>query len=248
MPPDAAPITVWLVEDDPLYRQALRAVLDGAADPATGGPREASSPGQAVRVTAAFDAFEPALDALGEAIAAGTRPDVLVSDIGLPGLVGTEGARRAKALAPEVQIVMLTIHEDEDRLFDALCAGASGYLLKSASAEQVRRAVREVHAGGVPFTAPIARKVLRHFQRPAAPADPGPPEAPGPERDAAALTDREREVLRLLAEGHTQPRIAAALFLSPHTVSTHLRHIYEKLHVHTGAAAVSKALRERLLG
>jgi DNA-binding NarL/FixJ family response regulator len=234
MPPGAAPITVWLVEDDALYREALRAVLDGAAD---------------TRVTADFDAFEPALDALGRAVAAGARPDVLVSDIGLPGLPGTEGARRVKALAPEVQIVMLTIHEDEDHLFDALCAGASGYLLKSASAEQVRRAVREVHAGGVPFTAPVARKVLRHFQQPAAPADAAPPKAPGEEQaPAAALTEREREVLHLLAEGYTQPRIAEALFLSPHTVSAHVRHIYAKLHVHTGAAAVSKALRERLLG
>jgi DNA-binding NarL/FixJ family response regulator len=215
--PTAAPIAVWLVEDDALYRQALRDLFDEAPD---------------LRVTAAYDAAEPALEALRR----GGRPDVLVTDIGLPGLPGTEGARRAKRLVPGLQIVMLTMHEDEERLFDALCAGASGYLLKSASGEQVLRAVREVHAGGAPFTPPMARKVLRHFQQ-AAPAVP----------DGYGLTEREREVLRLLSDGHTQRGIAEALFLSPHTVDTHLRHIYEKLHVRTGAAAVSKALRERLI-
>ncbi|HYE94570.1 MAG TPA: response regulator transcription factor [Rubricoccaceae bacterium] len=217
MPSDT--LTVWLVEDDVLYRQALVALLDGA---------------DGVRVGAAFGAAEPALDALHAAVAHEEAPDVLVSDIGLPGLLGTEAVRRAKALAPALQVVMLTIHEDEDRLFEALCAGASGYLLKSASAEQVLRAVREVHAGGAPFTPPMARKVLGHFRQ-------------APVADGPALTEREREVLRLLADGHTQRGIAEALFLSPHTVDTHLRHVYEKLHVRTAPAAVSKALRERLI-
>lgn len=212
----ASSISVWLVEDDLLYRRTLVDLLGS-----TGG----------VTVARTFGDYESAL----AAIQTEAPPDVILADVGLPGMSGTEGARRMKALAPATQIVMLTIHEDEDRIFDALCAGASGYLLKSATGTQILEAVRDVHEGGALFTPSIARKVLQLFL------------APKP-ADAYGLTQRELEVLQFTAEGNTQRTIAERLHLSPHTVDTHLRNIYAKLHVHNGLAAVSKAVRERLIG
>ena len=212
----ASPIHVWLIEDDPLYRDALVTLMEGA---------------DGLRVVATFGACEEALEALRH----GDAPEVILTDIGLPGMSGTEGARQLKQRSPASQIIMLTIHEDEDKIFDALCAGASGYLLKSAPAERILQAVHEVRSGGVPFTAPIARKVLHLFR-----------EAAVPKQDYG-LTEREKQVLQRTAEGHTQRQIAEDLFLSPHTVDTHLRNIYAKLHVRNGLAAVSKAVRERLI-
>lgn len=209
-------MTLWLIEDDAFFRQMLVDLLDGVDD---------------VHLTHAFEACEPALAALQ----AGEVPDVILSDISLPGMKGTEGARRIKALCPTAQIVMLTIHDDEDTIFDALCAGASGYLLKNAPAGRILSALDEVQRGGVPFTAPVARKVLELFKGTTAPVH------------DYGLTDREKEILLLLADGIKQKQIAEQLFLSLYTVETHLRNIYAKLHVRSGIAAVSKALRERII-
>jgi DNA-binding NarL/FixJ family response regulator len=211
-----SPVHVWLIEDDPLYREAIVALIDGVGE---------------IQVTAAYGTCEEALEALHD----GEVPEVVLTDIGLPGMSGTEGARRIKQLSPASQIIMLTIHEDEDKIFDALCAGASGYLLKNADAERILQAIHEVRVGGVPFTAPIARKVLHLFR-----------EAVTPKQDYG-LTDREKQILQHTAEGLTQRQVAEQLFLSPHTVDTHLRNIYAKLHVRNGLAAVSKAVRERLI-
>lgn len=216
MSPDG-PTRLWLVEDDALFRRALADLVADADD---------------VELAGAFGACEPALLALGQ----DEPPDVVLLDLGLPGLSGTEGARRIKARSPGTQIVILTIHEDDDAVFDALCAGASGYLLKSATGEEILRAVREVQAGGVPLTPPIARRMLAHFRQ----------SAPAP--DTYGLTAREREILGLLADGLAQKQIADRLYLSPHTVESHLHNLYVKLHVQSGVAAVSKALRERLIG
>ncbi|NNF58764.1 MAG: response regulator transcription factor [Rhodothermaceae bacterium] len=212
-----APTRLWLVEDDALFRQALTDLFADADD---------------VDLVGVFGACEPALDAIETEGA----PDVVLLDLGLPGLSGTEGARRLKARSPATQLVILTIHEDDDAVFDALCAGASGYLLKNATGPEILQAVREVRAGGVPLTPPVARRMLTHFRQIV------------PAHSDYGLTEREREILGLLAEGLAQKEIADRLFLSPHTVDTHLRNLYAKLHVRTGIAAVSKALRERLIG
>lgn len=213
----ADPTIVWLIEDDPLFRHVLYDLLDDAPD---------------LTVAHAFGACEPAIAALEQ----GELPDVILSDIGLPGMTGTEGARHLKALSPASHIIMLTVHEDEDRIFDALCAGASGYLLKNASSDRIVAAIREVRRGGLSFTAPVARKVLHLFQQ----------QATTPRTDYG-LTDREKEILHFISEGLTQKELAERLFLSRHTVEAHLRNIYTKLHVRNGIAAVSKAIRERII-
>src|SRR5690606_23869215 len=137
--------------------------------------------------------------------------------------------------SPETRIVMLTVHEDNDRIFEALCAGASGYLLKPSSAAQIVEAVQAARAGGATINPQIASKVLDMFTRLAVPpADYG-------------LTEREREVLHHLVDGCTKRRLAERLFLSPHTVDMHIRNIYAKLHVHSRSGAIAKALKERLV-
>ena len=212
----STPIGIWLIEDDAFYRRTVADLLDGA---------------DGVEIRRSFFTCEAALDALRSDDA----PEVILLDIGLPGMKGTEGARRFKVLSPASQIIMLTVHEDEDRIFEAICAGASGYLLKSASMDRILAAIHDVRAGGVPLTAPIARKVLHLFTH-----------GPAPKTDYG-LSEREREVLQLTAEGLTHKHIAERLFLSPYTVETHLRNTYTKLHVQNGVAAVSKAIRERLI-
>jgi DNA-binding NarL/FixJ family response regulator len=213
---DAASVEVWVVEDNALLRDSYAAIL-------------AQSPG--VRMARAFASCEYALAALRF----GEPPDIVLLDIGFPGMSGVDGARAMHAVSPTTRIVMLTVHEDGDTVFNALCAGASGYLVKPSSAEAVLYAVDEIRRGGVPMSAPIARKVLELFRRFAAPA-----------RDYG-LTEREVTVLQGLVNGLGQKGIAAELGLSQHTVNTHIRNIYAKLHVHSRTGAVAKALTERLL-
>lgn len=162
-----------------------------------------------------------------------TKPDVVLMDINLPDLSGVECTRRLKALMPEVQIVILTVYEDTDHIFSALAAGATGYLLKQIPPEQLIDAIRDVYNGGSPMTGHIARKVVASFRQ----------TAPVPGEDIAALTNREREVLDLLARGYLYKEIADELGISMDTVRTHIRHIYEKLHVRTRTEAATKHLR-----
>lgn len=209
-------ITVWLVEDDPLFRETLEKLLAG-------------TPGVVCTLSAA--SCEEALDALDTASA----PEVVLMDIGLPGMSGIEGIRGVRARSPASHVVMLTVHEDSDRIFEALCAGASGYLLKPSSADGIVEAVRAARDGGAPITPRIARRVLDLFAQLAVPkADYG-------------LTEREREVLEALVAGKTKREIAGQLFVSYHTVDMHVRNVYAKLHVHSRGRAVAKALRERLV-
>jgi DNA-binding NarL/FixJ family response regulator len=162
-------------------------------------------------------------------------PDVVLVDIGLPGMSGIEVVHRLHRLAPDTRLVMLTIHEDNDRIFEAICAGACGYLLKTALPDAIIQAVREALQGGAPMTPQIARRVLNLFTQVRAPAW---------DYD---LTDREREVLRELIGGKTKKQMGKTLFLSEYTVDTHLRSIYAKLHVHSRTEAVVKAIKENLL-
>lgn len=163
-------------------------------------------------------------------------PGVILMDIGLPGMSGIEGVRRVKALQPEIQILMLTIYEDDVQVFQAICAGAGGYLLKKASPVEILQAIEQVIAGGVPMTASVAQKVIKMFRD----------FAPKPET-CEDLTPREYEVLKALVEGLDYKQIAQRHFISLDTVRNHIRHIYEKLHVHSKTEAVTKALRQRLV-
>ena len=208
-------INVWLVEDNETYRGAIARALDHA-------------PG--LRCTGAFGSCETALDRLRE----DHPPEVILLDIGLPGLSGLDGIEQFKALSPTTHIIILTAFEDTDKIFRAICAGASGYLLKTSAAGVIAQAIREVLGGGAPMTPQIAKSVLSLFARLA-----GPPPEHG-------LSKRERETLEFLVEGLATKEIADRLDLSIHTVDTHLRNIYTKLHVHSSTGAVAKAIKERL--
>lgn len=206
---------IWLIEDHAPLRETLREALELAG---SGRVR-------------AFPACEPALAALESAT---PRPEVMILDLGLPGMTGLEGLQRFKALTPGTEIIIFTVFDDRDRVFQAICAGASGYLLKSESLERIVAAVQEVRRGGAPMTTEIARTVLDHFNRRAS-------------RPEIELSTREREVLRRVADGLTKKEIADQLELSVHTVDNYLRRIYSKLHVNTLGGAVAKALRDGLL-
>ena len=182
------------------------------------------------RVAGSFGSMEDAIAALTAAPA-----DIVLADIGLPGMSGIEGVRRLKASAPSMQILMLTVYDDNAHVFEAICAGASGYLLKDTPPDRVIAAIGELHRGGAPMTPEIARKVVAMFQRVAPPRE-----------ETDRLSPRELEVLKLLTDGHSYKTAADTLGLSLDTIRFHIRHIYDKLHVHSKSEAVSKALRSRL--
>ena len=209
-----AEITVAVVEDNARVRASLRELLDG-------------SPG--LRCVAGCATGEKALAELPA-----LRPDVVLMDINLPGMDGGECVRRLVAMLPGVLVVMLTVHDDTERIFKSLAAGACGYLHKPVRAEDLIAAVRDVHAGGSPMTGTIARKVVQAFGKA--------PPAKIPARPEEDLTDRERAVLEGLAQGALYKEIAEQMSVSWHTVHTHIRHIYEKLHVRSRGEAVAKFL------
>jgi DNA-binding NarL/FixJ family response regulator len=157
-------------------------------------------------------------------------------DIGLPGASGIEATRALQERFPSLRVVVLTVYEDDQRIFDAMCAGASGYLLKKTPTARLLEAIREAVNGGGPMSPEVAGRVIRLFQqfRPPAPA----------KHD---LTPHEVRLLKLLVEGHNYKTAAAELDVSVNTISFHMRHIYEKLHVHSKSEAVAKALRSRIL-
>ena len=162
-------------------------------------------------------------------------PDVILMDIGLPGMSGIEGIHRVKAIAPSIQVVMLTVFEDTDNIIRAIGAGASGYLHKGSSLEDIVGSLKSILNGGAPINPQIARKVLDMFARVAAPpTDYG-------------LTSREKEVLFLLVDGMAKKQIAEKLFVSFNTVDKHVRNIYDKLQVQTRSGMVAKVLKEHLL-
>lgn len=165
-----------------------------------------------------------------------TRPEVVVLDIGLPGMSGIEAVGQIKSLAPRTEILMLTVYEDEENIFEAIRSGASGYLLKKTLPAKLMEAIREIHSGGAPMSASIARKVLAAFK----------PNA-GAKRPDEALSVREREILSALVAGKSYKMIADTCFISIDTVRSHIKNIYEKLHVHSKSEAVAAALRNRLL-
>jgi len=209
-------LDLWVIEDNQELRATLVEVID--SDPEMMCSRN-------------FDRCEEALAALRTE----SPPQIVLMDIGLPGMSGIEGVRRIHSISPATQFLMLTIYEDDAKVFESLCAGAAGYLLKGGSTGKILESIREVRHGGAPMNAHIAKKVLNMFTQLVAPqAD-------------YALTEREKEILNELVSGKSQKQIASALFLSPFTIATHMKNIYTKLHVHCRSQAVAKALKEHLL-
>lgn len=166
----------------------------------------------------------------------GNVPDVLLSDIGLPGMSGIEGVRILKDKFPDMTVLMLTVYEDDERIFDALCAGASGYLLKRTSPAKIIENIREAVSGGAPMSPEVAARVIRLFR-----------EVRPPEKVDYDLTPHETRLLKLLVEGHNYTTAAEELGVSYNTIKFHMRHIYEKLQVHSKSEAVAKALQNRLI-
>ncbi len=161
--------------------------------------------------------------------------DVLLMDIGLPGMSGIEGIKRVKELYPSIEILMLTVYDDDDKIFQSIYSGASGYILKNDSPDEIIRAIREIKTGS-PMSAAIARRVLNFIRE----------IETFPKHNTFKLTPREIDILQLLVDGLSFKRIADSLFISPFTVHSHIKRIYEKLHVHSKAEAVSKALRNKI--
>jgi DNA-binding NarL/FixJ family response regulator len=163
------------------------------------------------------------------------KPDLLIMDIDMPGMNGIEAVKRVRSVDQEIPILMLTVFDDNQHVFDAICAGASGYLLKKHIAAKLFSAIEEVIAGGSPMSPSIARMVLTSMQQKNAPENP------------YELTPKEKEVLTSLSKGNSYKLIAAELQISLDTVRSHIRNIYEKLHVHSQTEAVSKAINEKLI-
>ncbi len=202
-------ISVAIVEDNAGLRRSLTLLVE-------------ETPG--FRCVGSFDTAEEALRKLPKQPA-----EVVLMDINLPNMSGIECTRRLRELLPNVRVVMITVYRDNEQIFKALRAGASGYILKRATPETILQAVTDVHQGGAPMSSEVARKVVAAFQQPDAPHD-----------DASDLSLREREVLELLARGLPDKEIATKLCISLPTVRYHLKHIYEKLHVRSRTEAALK--------
>lgn len=222
-------IRVALVEDNETIRMGLAALIDG-------------TPGY--ECVAAWTSCEEMLTELRE-----VRPGVLLMDIGLPGMSGIEGVRRAKAQVPDLNILILTVYDENDLVFEALCAGACGYLVKKTPPARLLEAIQEAHGGGSPMSSHIARKVVNLLRQTSAPqASPVDGLVVPPKDDEGSLlTARERDILNGLAEGNSYQALAKGLNISTDTVRFHIRNIYRKLHVHSQSEAVAKALRKGII-
>jgi DNA-binding NarL/FixJ family response regulator len=214
-----SPIRVVIVEDDRASREGLRLLVDG-------------TPGY--RCAGAFGSLEQVL-----AGRPGESPDVVLLDIHLPGMQGPQGIGELRERWARAAVVMLTGFDDEDKIFESLCGGASGYILKRTAPARLLEAIREARDGGAPMSPEIATKVVRLFQRIA---------RPGPHAGLDSdLTPQQLQLLRLLAEGYSYQAAGGQLGISINTVRNYIRNIYEKLQVHTKSEAVSKAIRAGLL-
>ena len=212
-----ASLNVMIIEDQRDVREGLAVLIHG-------------TPG--FQCTRSYRTMEEALRAL--ASASDDRPDVILTDIGLPGMSGIDGIAALRKQFADLPILALTVYDSDDKVFNALCAGASGYLLKNTPPSRLLESLQEVAGGGAPMSPEVARRVVRLFRefRPA--------------REATYnLTPQENELLRLLADGHHKKTAAHEMGISVNTVAFHLKHIYEKLQVHSKTEAVAKALRER---
>lgn len=213
--PDA--IRVVIIEDMRDVREGLQALINGT---------------RGFLCTGGYHSMEAALARLSDG---SEPPDVILTDIGLPGMSGIEGTRILRERFPEVPILALTIYDSDDQVFNALCAGATGYLLKNTSPARLLESLQEAVEGGAPMSPEVARRVVRLFR-----------EFRPPEQASYRLTPQETELLKLLVEGHHKKTAAREMNISVNTVSFHLKNVYQKLQVHSKTEAVAKALRERL--
>jgi DNA-binding NarL/FixJ family response regulator len=212
-------VSTWLVEDHKSYGTRLMRALNRLDD---------------IRCDQRFTACEDALVALTNH----TPPHVLLLDVGLPGMSGIDGIARLQQLAPKTAIVILTVFEDDDKIFRAICAGAAGYMLKTSGIQEIAAALRTAASGGSPINPNIARRVLEMFSKANAPA-----------RDTPnyGLTPREKEILQLLVQGKTIKEAATALGIGYYTADEYIRRVYEKLQVRSRGSAVAKAVQEGLV-
>jgi DNA-binding NarL/FixJ family response regulator len=210
------PVRVVIIEDVREVREGLAILINGTSG---------------FRCTDGFRTMEDALDGMR-----GSGPDVILTDIGLPGMSGIDGIRILRDRFQEVPVLALTVYDDDENVFNAICAGASGYLLKNTPPGRLLESLQEVADGGAPMSPEIARRVLALFRqfRP-------------PSRAPSELTPQEITLLKLMVEGHHYKTAATEMGISINTVSFHLRHIYEKLQVHSKTEAVAKALRDRIV-
>jgi DNA-binding NarL/FixJ family response regulator len=221
-------IKVMVVEDQPQILKSLLKLLDESPE---------------LEVIGSALSGETALAELNKA-----RPDVILQDLGLPRMSGIEVTREVKKRWPTVEVLVFTVFDEEEKVIEAVKAGASGYLLKGASASKVVEAIREVHAGGSVIQPTLARRLLRHFHVPEDPqSPPGPAVRLREEPPTRPLSEREIEILRLIAKGLSNNEAAHVLGLSRATVRTHLEHIYEKLDVTNRVEAVTEGLRKGII-
>jgi DNA-binding NarL/FixJ family response regulator len=214
--PPTAIVKVAIIEDRREIREGLATLIDMT---------------EGFRCTGRYGSVEDALARIAAEV-----PDVLLSDIGLPGMDGIEGVRILKGRYPDLLVLMLSVYDDDERVFDALCAGATGYLLKKTPPARLIESLNDVVAGGAPMSPEVARRVVTLFRdfRPPKHAD-------------YDLTPHEMRLLKLLVEGHNYKTAAFELNVSVNTVSFHLKKIYEKLQVHSKSEAVAKAFRDHLI-
>ncbi len=213
---ETAPIKVAIIEDQREVREGLAVLING-------------TPG--FKCTGSYRSMEEALRILEK-----VAPDVLLTDIGLPLMSGIDGIRILKEYHPELPILALTVYKNDEDIFDALCAGASGYLLKTTPPARLLECLREVVDGGAPMSPEVAQRVIRLFR-----------EISPPVKANYHLTAQETEILKLMVEGYNYKVAAVKLGISINTVSFHVRNVYTKLQVHSKSEAVAKALRNRLI-
>lgn len=205
-------IKIAVVEDNNKLRSSLESMFNGT---------------EGMRCVASLNNLLNVISEIGTAL-----PDVILMDIGLPNISGIEGVRTVKTHYPAIQVLMFTVFEDDENIFDAIRAGASGYLLKKTAPAEIIEAIRELYRGGAPMTASIARRVLQSFQG-----------APATVVEDYELTVRENEILYSLVDGLSYKKIADKYCVSISTIRTHICNIYQKLHVNSKAAAVARVFR-----
>lgn len=211
-------INVAIVEDNDTIREGLAVLINGT---------------NGYKCVGAFRDCESFLLKINSLDA-----NVVLMDIALPGISGIEGIKASKKIKPDIDILMLTIYEDSEKVFDALCAGACGYLVKKTPPSKLLEAIKEVYEGGSPMSSQIARQVITAFKESKDIKD---------EKQEFELSQREKEVINLLAGGNNYQQIAEQLFISVDTVRHHIKNIYKKLHVHNQSEAVAKAIRKKII-
>ncbi len=210
-------IKIVIVEDNTIFREGIAAFLNGT---------------DGFKCLKTFDKYESLLPEIAE-----LKPDVLISDINLPGISGIEGVREVRKILPELKIVMLTVYEDDKRIFDALISGASGYLSKKSSPTKIIEAVKEVYDGGSPMNSEIAGKVIQLLRM----------QVKSENQDEIQLSSKEKLILESLADGKTYKTVSDELFISVHTVRYHIKNIYDKLHAHSQSEAIAIAYKKGLI-